>query len=128
MKSRPFLKTNEELKIILIMMIMMMINSISSVPFIGKIYIQRYLAPQIVIILITYLQENTCFKACFTFLIDRSTEQILYSSNMIIFCLVTDSQCSQKGKIIVNQQQFLYVRITCKLRLSEDILCKLHCI
>ena len=32
---------------------------------------------------------------------------------MIIFCLVTDSQCSQKGKIIVNQQQFLYVRINC---------------
>ena len=46
---------------------MMMIHSISSAPFICNIY--RRLAPQIVIILITYLLEKVHFKACFKFLI-----------------------------------------------------------
>ena len=47
-------------------MMMMMIHSISSAPFICNIiYIHRRLAPQIVIILITYLLEKVCFKACF---------------------------------------------------------------
>ena len=41
-------------------------HSFSSAPFICNIYIQRRLAPQIVIIFITlYLLEKVCFKACF---------------------------------------------------------------
>ena len=43
-------------------MMMMMIHNISSAPFICNIYIQRRLAPQIVIILITYLLEQVGFN------------------------------------------------------------------
>ena len=46
----------------------MMMHSISSAPFICNIYIQRRLAAQIVVILITCLLEKVCFKACFKFL------------------------------------------------------------
>ena len=54
--------SNHYINPIIIMMMMMMIHSISSAPFICNIYIQRRLAPQIVIIWITYLLKRYVLK------------------------------------------------------------------
>ena len=87
----------------------MMIHIISSTPFICNMYIQRHLAPQIVIILITYLLEKVCFKACFEFL-------------KVLICTAKNGYKVDLLKTLFNSQEynsFAVYAVTIKISMTE---------